>query len=364
MTQRPLTLADVGSSAAAALGVDGFEDRLQIGTCRQVVVCLVDGLGWQALQSQPALAPHLGALGGGPIAAAFPTTTPVGLGALGTGLLAGEHGLVGASFEYPESGEVLSPLHWGRHPTPVAVQPEPTVFERVARSSVRMTTLAPAAYEHSGLTGAVLRGSRYVGSEDVDERVTALSAILRHDEPSYTYVYWAELDRVGHESGVSSEAWRAALSRVDVLVGRLVECLVPGASLVVTADHGMVDCPAESRIALDDDPRLRRGVRRWAGEPRARHIYAEHGAAADVLATWREVLRDRADVLSRAQVVEQGLMGPVDPELSDRIGDVVAIARDQTMLSSDTDATVSRLLGQHGGLSSAEVLIPALVHRG
>lgn len=363
MTQRPLSLADVGSSAAAAVGVAGFDDRLGIGACRHVVVCLVDGLGWEALQAHRSLAPHVSSLQGGAIAAAFPTTTPVGLGALGTGLLAGEHGLVGASFEYPESGEVLSPLHWGRHPTPVAVQPEATVFERVARASIRMTTLAPGAYEHSGLTSAVLRGATYVGSETIDERVKALTAILTDDQPSYSYVYWAELDRIGHEYGVASQQWQTALGRVDELVGRLVETLSAGASLVVTADHGMVDCPADRRITLDDDRRLRRGVRRWAGEPRARHVYAEPGAAADVLAAWREVLGERVDVLSRAQVVEQGLMGRVDPDLVDRIGDVVAISRGHTMLSSATDATVSRLIGQHGGLTRDEVLIPALVHR-
>ncbi len=44
---------------------------------------------------------------------------------------------MGAAFEYPETGELLSPLQWGAHPPPVAVQPEPTVFEKVARSRRR-----------------------------------------------------------------------------------------------------------------------------------------------------------------------------------------------------------------------------------
>lgn len=364
MASRPLTLADVGTSAAAAVGVPGFRDLLGIGDVRHVVVLLVDGLGWEALDEHRALAPHLASLAGGPISAAFPTTTPVGLGALGTGLLAGEHGLVGASFEYPETGEILSPLHWGRVPTPVAVQPEATVFETVARSAIRMTTLAPSAYEHSGLTGAVLRGSTYVGSDDAGQRLAALRCILAEDAPSYTYVYWAELDRIGHEFGVWSQEWKAALARVDALVGGVVEALVPGSALIVTADHGMLDCPEASRICLDGDQRFQRGVRRWAGEPRARHVYALPGAAEDVLATWREILGDRADVLSRAEVMEQGLMGEVEPMLSERIGDVVAVARGDGMLTSTTDARVSQLLGQHGGLSSAEVLIPALIHRG
>jgi hypothetical protein len=176
-------------------------------------------------------------------------------------------------------------------------------------------------------------------------------------------VYWPELDRIGHEFGVASQEWRAALVRVDRLVGRLVDALVPGSTLVVTADHGMIDCPAETRVALEDDARLMRGIRRIAGEPRARHLYVADGAAADVQDAWRAILGDRADVLTRAELVDSGLLGPVDAALADRIGDVMAIARPGTLLASRFDSTVSQLLGQHGGLSPDEVLIPALVER-
>lgn len=359
----PRTLADVSTSAAAAVGVTGFVDRLGIGPAQHVVLCLIDGLGWQSLRDHPELAPHLSALSGASVAAPFPTTTPVGLGSLGTGLLAGEHGLVGASFEYPETGRILAPLQWGSRPTPVAVQPEATIFERVHRAGVRMTSLSAPDYEESGLTRAVLRGAEYRGVATVDDRCSAVRDILRSPGPSYTYVYWPELDRVGHESGVASPEWRAALGRADALVGRLAELLVPGSVLIVTADHGMVDIAPERRVHLDSEPLLSSGVRRWAGEPRARHVYAESGALPDVLATWRSVLGDRADVLARTEAVERGLFGPVDPVLADRIGDLIAIPRAGWMLASATDPTISRLIGQHGGLTPDEILIPALTAR-
>ena len=52
----------------------------------------------------------------------------------------------------------------------------------------------------------------------------------------------------------------------------------------------MVDVPMAGRIDLDADPELLRGVRLLGGEARARHVYAEPGAAVDVLAAWRERL--------------------------------------------------------------------------
>lgn len=360
----PLGLTDVSRSAAAAVGVAGFADTLGIGVCQQVVVLLVDGLGWNLLQAHRELAPALCSLTGGSIDAAFPTTTPVGLGSFGTGLPPGAHGLVGASFWLPETESILSPLHWGAEPLPVMVQPEPTVFEAVARAGVRMSTVSPAAYEQSGLTRAVLRGPTYYPADDLASRVEQAAGVLARGERSFTYVYWFELDRIGHEFGADSVEWRAALGRVDDLVARLLAILPPGASLVVTADHGMVDCPADLRIHVEDDPRLMHGVVALAGEPRARHVYVRDGAADDVLAAWQAVLGERVQVLSRAQVAEARLMGALDPSLSARVGDVMAVSVGSTMLASRVDSTVSQLLGQHGALTDDEVRIPALIHRG
>jgi hypothetical protein len=138
---------------------------------------------------------------------------------------------------------------------------------------------------------------------------------------------------------------------------------VPGSTLVVTADHGMVDCPAEQRISMEGSPILMSGVERIAGEPRARHLYVRHGASSDVQAAWRLEVGDRVRVLLREEVVESGLLGPVDPALADRIGDVMAVSLGVTMLASTVDTTVSRLLGQHGALTADEVLVPAVLHR-
>ncbi len=53
----------------------------------------------------------------------------------------------------------------------------------------------------------------------------------------------------------------------------------------------------------------------------------------------------------------------MDPSIEERIGDVMAVSTGSTMMASEVDSTVSRLLGQHGALTPDEVLIPALLHR-
>ncbi len=147
---------------------------------------------------------------------------------------------------------------------------------------------------------------------------------------------------------------------MDSLVAGLVELVADDVALLVTADHGVIDVPDDRRIDLEARPALRRDVVTILGEPRVRHVYTVAGRAAEVRGTWAGELGERADVRTRAEVVE--LLGPVDDWYADRIGDVVAIANADWALTSDRiDRIVSALRGQHGGLTDAEVLIPLRV---
>lgn len=354
-----LNLSHVLPSAAAALDVPGFNDDLGLGRRSFVVVCLIDGLGATSIEAHPELFDALDPARGGSIEAAFPTTTPTGLASLGTGMTAGRHGIVGASFWLPDEEQVLSPLHWGRRPTPSAVQPESTVFERVQRTGVRAVTIAPRAYSNSGLTHAVLRGSEYLPAEDAAQRAAHLRSIMAASERALIYVYWADLDRAAHEFGSTSGQWRQAAAEVNRLLGDLRAELRADATLVVTADHGIVDC--HERIWVEDFPALTAGVRLWAGEPRMRHLYVDDDAP-EIARRWQWELGDRVEVLLRQQAIDRGLFGDVDPLLTDRIGDVLVISRGRSIVASRTfDDRVSNLIGHHGGLSDDERRIPALL---
>jgi hypothetical protein len=334
---------------------------------RHVVVLLVDGLGARQLAEYEALAPTLAALPElGPLAAPFPSSTAISLACLGTGLPPGMHGIVGSSFRL-DDGTVLAPLSWQQEPNPIATQPEPTLLERAAAAGVHVVSAAPAAHRTSGLTRAALRGGLYPGAETLADRVRvsaeAIAWASAAGVPSLVYAYWPDLDKAGHVHGVDSPAYRAELTRVDALVAGLAALTGPHVALLVTADHGLVDVPDDRRVDLEALPALRDGVLTILGEPRVRHVYTEPGRAEGVLATWRRLLGERADVRSREEV--GALLGPVDEWHVDRIGDVVAIAREDWALVSDrVDRLVSSLRGQHGGLTAAEVEVPLRLARG
>jgi hypothetical protein len=97
------------------------------------------------------------------------------------------------------------------------------------------------------------------------------------------------------------------------------------------------------------------------GDARARHVYAEPGAAADVLAAWREVLGHRAWVVGRDEAIAEGWFGPVEPHLEPRIGDVVAAATaTSAIVATQAEPQESALIGMHGSLTVAEQAVPLL----
>ena len=370
------TLADVLPGVAAALGTPvsrgdlpadplGLADALR--GARRGAVLLVDGLGADLVRAHADLAPTLAAMSSpaGTLQAPCPSTTPVSLTTIGTGLPPGSHGILGFVTDVPGEGRTLNHTQWTDDPDPADWQAQPTVFERAAADGVAVTAVGPWAYAGSGLTVSAYRGARYTGAVGPGDLTALMRSGLEAGPRSLVYGYMAELDLTGHVRGVDSPSWRAQLALVDRVVEQLVDGLPDDAALLVTADHGMLDVPAATRLDLDDEPDLADGVRLLAGEPRARYVHTEPGAEADVLARWRGVLGDRAWVVGRDEAIASGVFGPVQDDLAARIGDVVALARGSwALVSPRLEPGPSRLAAYHGSLTATELAIPLLTARG
>jgi hypothetical protein len=363
------SLADVLPSVARSLGVPvGGEPPLRPGfdlpPARRAVVVLVDGLGHDLLVRRAGHAPWLRAHLPGTlrVASGFPSTTATSMGSFGTGLAAGAHGLLGYEVLVPGADRLLNELSWDDGPDPRTWQPHETVFEAVARDGVDVVRIGPAYFDGSGLTTAALRGGRFVAAGSLAERVDATLAAVRSAPRSLVYLYWGELDKVGHVHGCDSWQWGDELESLDRELARLAARLPEDCSLTVTADHGMVDAPHELRLDVAHEPQLAAGVRHVTAEARAPQLYVEPGARDDVHAAWSALLADRADVRTRDEAVAAGWFGAVEPANLARIGDVVVAMRGRFAVVDSRRARpeLLALVGLHGSLSDDEVAVPVV----
>ncbi len=319
-------LPDLATSVLAALGVPGEANPLGLPPAERICLLVIDGLGWELLRDQPAAAPFLSelAVSGRPLTAGFPATTATSLASLGTGRPPGQHGLFGYQVAVPGTGKLLNALQWDKQVDPLSWQPGSTIFERAAAAGISASRVAQRMLERTGLSAAAMRGAEYYGADTLGALVAQVTRAMAGHDRALVMAYHGELDSTGHAWGCGSDAWRYHLGHVDKLAEQLAGALPPGVPLYITADHGMVDVAPPDRIDADARPELRAGVALLGGEPRARHVYAVPGAAADVLAAWRETLGPQAWVAARDEAVADGWFGPVDPGLAARIGDVVA----------------------------------------
>ena len=359
------TLADLSESLLASLGVPGAANALGLPPASRACLLVVDGLGWEQLRSRWSAATFLSGLAetGCWLTAGFPATTATSLSSLGTALPPGRHGLLGYQVRVPSSGELLNALRWAKGVDPRQWQPHPTIFERAAAAGIGAFRVASGAFEHSGLSVATMRGAVYRAAETPGALVARAAAALAEQPRALAMVYTGDLDATGHVAGCESAAWRYQLRHVDLLAEQLAGAIPAGTALYVTADHGMVDVPPDARVDADAVPELRHGVALLGGEPRARHVYARPGAAAEVLAAWQDTLGDKAWVASRAEAIEAGWFGPVDARVADRIGDVIAAARGQSaVVATVTEPRESALIGMHGSLTAGDQRVPLLSH--
>lgn len=358
-------LAGVLPAVARSLGVgDVGEGLLDLPEARGAVVVLLDGLGEELLRRRGGHAPYLRGLlpTSHRLTSGFPSTTATSMGTFGTGLPPGAHGLVGYEVLMPDRDAVFNELSWEHGPDPLTWQPADTVFQRAEAAGISVTRIGPGFFDGSGLTRAALRGGRFRAASSLEARVDATVSALRASPRPLVYLYWGDIDKIGHEFGCESWQWGRELEAVDAELRRLARSLPAGIAMYVTADHGMVDIPHDKRIDLALRPDLTDGVRHVGGEARAVQLYCRPGAVDDVVATWQAEVGEHATIHTRAQVEDLGWFGPVGADVRMRIGDVVAAMHDEfAVVDSRTQRPqLLRLFGLHGSLTPAEIYVPLL----
>lgn len=351
-------------------------DSEGIGFATNLVLLVIDGLGddWLMRHAPDGiLARHrLGA-----ITSVFPATTASAITTFLTGEPPSRHGLTGWHTWMGELGCVMKVLpgtprfggvgYSKSGIDPVRLFAHRTVFQR---APVDATVVTPARIARSDFNLAHSAGARVVGYDDSLRdlfRQTA-KAVRRDRDPKLIYAYWPELDAIGHDQGMESPAavnhLRAMEEGLDGFLQRIART---NTEILVTADHGHVDSGPADIIDLDDHPALASTLTLpLCGEPRAAFAYVRAGHETRFLDYCRGPLGGLLDVYPSSALRDTGIFGPgsFHPRLDERIGDYCLLPRDHRVIRQWLPFEERhRLIGQHGGLSRAELLVPLSAFR-
>lgn len=320
-----------------------------------VILFVVDGLGWHQMQRYRDELPCLGQALGGPVTTVAPSTTAAALTSICTGVLPGEHGVIGHKVDTPNG--VLNCLRWTSGSRLMVKELPPIDFQPVEPflgSSPPVVTRAE--FQRSGFTQAHLRTGRFCGWWSPATLVTEIADQVKTGAP-LVYAYYDGLDMIAHVHGLGRH-YLDELKFVDALVERIAAEVPDDVVLLVTSDHGMVE--VGDRVS-DIDEELINRTSRTSGEARFLWLHSKDGDNGGLLEA-AKVHSDVAWVIGIEQVLDERWFGlHVTPEARERMGEVAIVAREPVALMDPRHPDAPHLIARHGSMTQEEMLVPFLV---
>ena len=339
---------------------------------RQVLLLVIDGLGFNYLRAHPE-AEYLNRYLLGAVTSVFPPTTASAIPTFLTGDAPQQHGLTGWHMYFRELGAVLAVLPGLARYGGLGLRAAGVDVGRLLgprpfsdRISVEAITVSPAFIADSDFNRAYLGSASSIAYRDLDDLLQRCADLLHRPDARYVYAYWPELDSLGHRFGIGSQTVHAHLHELDQAFGQLLDAIRGTDTLVILcADHGQIDVTQSHRIDLGDHPLLEDClVLPLCGEPRAAYCYLRPGRAHAFEHYVQSELSERAVSLPSSTVIESGWfgLGEPHPQLANRVGDRVLLPKEGYAVK-DWLAQEKRfeMIGMHGGLSQDELLVPLIV---
>lgn len=341
----------------------------ELSAARNVVLLIIDGLGDNYLRRRGA-GGALCAERRCAITSVFPSTTASAITTSYTGCTPLEHGLTGWFCYFGEAGCVGAPLPFmsrgdqlsltRRGVTPQGIFAAPPLFGSLQVQSFVVTTrdIVDSSYNERYCAGA-----QRCAYEQAHELPGAIERIVKSGvQRKFIYAYWPEYDRTSHRYGSQSPEAFDQLGKIDAAFGSLLSRLSGTDTIVVaTADHGFIDVAPEESLELP--PQLAELLRfPLCGERRVAYCHVR--SEEEFVARAQDWLGGRADVRPSRELAQEGWFGggAPHPRFAERIGDVTLMMRDRYAVKDWIAGEPRHLhIGNHGGTSEDEMMIPLIV---
>ncbi len=346
-----------------------------IGPAEHFVFVIVDGLGMSILETLPEeafLRRNLAC----ELRSVFPSTTSAALTTLATGTWPVNHAVIGWWTHFPEipGPATVLPFIDRVTGTPLGKQginaemvfPIPSQVSSFDRSAIGILpkNLIGSVYSGYSLGRSIRRGYGTV-AEGIDITLSRLESTTR---PSYTYLYFPQVDSAAHMTGVHSEATQAALRDVNHGLERLARDMRNGTKIVVTADHGHLDAAPREPLLIQQEDEIGSMLScPPSGDARVNYYHVREDSKKRFPSVYREIMPSNVLFLTPDEVQKLQLLGPgeIPTVTRERMGDYMAICTDSAIFAWAAAGTggpdLSRLVSHHSGLSPDEVLIPLIV---
>jgi len=340
----------------------------------KIVVFLIDGMGYKKFSQINNKLEFQNVL---KVSSVFPTTTVAAITSWFTARTPKEHGLLGYILYLREIGSITNMIE---HTYPGVegnifsgiikrrIHRLENVFDLLKEKELYGGVLTHSTIANSGLSYLIHRNGHIMSYMYMGDLMATLKKRLAEDWRGILYVYWGYLDGLGHKKGPDSEAYEIEMERLLMEIKRFTQTNLPKDTLfVITSDHGMIQIPSSNNYFLKSTDNFNRFLSSPpGGEMRMMYFYLSKKSNAELLKEYfEENFPSSTYFINSKEAVESGLFGSgrSHPELYNRIGDVIMLAKDNYAFTYLYSGGEERLAGMHGSLSEEELYVPAIFIR-
>jgi hypothetical protein len=255
--------------------------------------------------------------------------------------------------------------------SPVKFLGLPTLGTHLRNHGVKPVAFSHYSIANSGLTQMLMNDVEVLPFQTPASLWVSVRHLLEQDPTNrlYIWVYWGQLDGISHYYGPDDERAEAEFSHFSAAFERFfLESLNSHARqdtlIILTSDHGQAYTPLNPNNLIGHHPQLNQYLRlKPTCENRFASLYLRPGKEENVRDYFHRVFPNRFTLFAQQAALQAGLFGPGPhhPDLTHRLGDLIAVAHGDAYLwwSEQKDF----LLGRHGGLHPDDILVPFLVGR-
>ncbi|MEN8258855.1 MAG: alkaline phosphatase family protein [Thermodesulfobacteriota bacterium] len=343
----------------------------RMGADRPVVLLIVDGLGdiflkdhadsflWQHRQ--------------GRLTSVFPPTTASAITSFFTGVAPQQHAITGWHTYFKELGAVATvlpfiPRYRGASFTEAGVRPDQILDHTslLADLSMPCHVVLPDNLVDSAYSKTLCGPASRHGYDSMAAMFNCVNSLLESGSSAFVLAYLAEFDSLAHEHGIGSDEVEGYFQLLDDSCRTFLPSFVEhGSTVLVSADHGLIDTEPGHVIALEDHPQLAATLTLpLCGEPRCAYCYVHSDKRHDFERYVTGQLAFACQLHRSSELIDQGYLGMAtpSPRLTERVGEYVLLMKGNYIIKD-------RLIGEkrfhqvgvHGGLSAEELFVPLIM---
>ncbi len=235
-----------------------------------VIFFFVDAFGWKFFERYRERYPFLQKMVAdgkvSKLTSQFPSTTAAHVTTINTGLSVGQSGIYEWQYYEPQLDVMITPLLFSLTGTkerdllkslnadPKKLYPTQTIYQDLKAHGVKSYAFQYQGFARSPYSDVMFDGAETVPYATISEALVNIRhLIVKQQEPSYYYLYFGQIDSIGHKYGPDSPQFEAEIDTFLTTMDRLFLPHLNGVEntlFIMTADHGQITTNPKITIYL------------------------------------------------------------------------------------------------------------------